>query len=352
MSSIYTSGSPFRVLFSLACVVVIVAGLKAASSLLVPFLLAMFVAITCAPLLSWLRKHKVPTALAVLCIICLIALFALLVVVFLGASITDFSSRLPEYQKQLSGKISEYLLWVDDLGAEIPSTTVSDIFNPGLVMSLIGNTLARLRVVLTNTVFILLTVIFILFEITSFPRKIAVAFDDSERSLDQLERIGANINRYLAIKSVTSGLTGVLVGVFVWIMGLDFPLLWGVLAFLLNYIPTIGSFIAAIPALLLALVQLDGAGFLMVCLGYVLINFGVSNGLEPRLFGKGIGLSTLVVFVSLVFWGWVLGPIGMLLSVPLTMIVKIAMEDNPQTRWISIFLGPDPKTKNKEEGNA
>ncbi len=343
MSDYNRSASNLRVLLSLACVVVIVAGLKAASSLLVPFLLAVFVATTCAPLLSWLHVRKVPTSLAVLLIISLVAFLALLVVTFLGASVTDFTKRLPEYQVQLSGKLNEYTQWVKNLGGEIPPSTFSDMFNPGLVMSLVGNTLARLRVILTNAIFIMLTVIFILFEVSSFPRKLAAAFNDSGRSLEQFERIGANINRYLAIKSMTSLLTGVLVGVFVWIMGLDFPLLWGVIAFLLNYIPTIGSFIAAIPAVLLALVQLDFSGFLLVCTGYVIINFGVSNGIEPRLFGKGIGLSTLVVFISLVFWGWVLGPIGMLLSVPLTMIVKIAMEDNPGTRWISIFLGPDPR---------
>jgi predicted PurR-regulated permease PerM len=124
------------------------------------------------------------------------------------------------------------------------------------------------------------------------------------------------------------------------VVGVDFPVLWGVLAFFLNYVPNIGSIVAAIPPTLLALLGLGGGASFAILTGYVVINNVLGNIVEPRVMGQGLGLSPFAVLLSLVFWGWVLGPIGMLLSIPLTMAVKIAMESGDQTRWIAVLLGP------------
>jgi len=150
-----------------------------------------------------------------------------------------------------------------------------------------------------------------------------------------------SVNRYLIIKTAVSIATGAAVTLWLTILGVDYPILWGVVAFLFNFVPNIGSIIAAVPALLLALVQLGPEAVLYTGAGYVVINLVVGNAVEPRFMGRGVGLSTLVVFVSLVFWGWTLGLVGMLLSVPLTMIVKIALESKDETRWIAVLLGPD-----------
>jgi predicted PurR-regulated permease PerM len=144
----------------------------------------------------------------------------------------------------------------------------------------------------------------------------------------------------MGIKTWTSMLTGVLVSLWLWLLGVDHAQLWGVMAFLLNYVPNIGSFIAAVPAVLLALVQLGPGSALLAALGYLVVNIIIGNVIEPRFMGKGLGLSTLVVFLSLVFWGWVLGPVGMLLSVPLTITVKLALDSKPETRWLGVLLGP------------
>jgi len=148
-----------------------------------------------------------------------------------------------------------------------------------------------------------------------------------------------SLNKYLAIKTIFSLATGILVGIWLFILGVDYPILWGLLAFLLNYVPNIGSIIAAIPACLVALIQLGPVYALSAALGYLVLNIAIGSILEPRFMGRGLGLSTLVVFLSLVFWGWVLGPVGMLLSVPLTMIVKIALEGRDDTRKMAILLG-------------
>jgi predicted PurR-regulated permease PerM len=202
-----------------------------------------------------------------------------------------------------------------------------------------ANTLAGLSGLLTNVFMILLTVIFILLEASGFPQKLRTALGDPEESLGQFKSITESVNRYLAMKTIFSLATGVAVAIWLAILGVDFALLWGLVAFLLNYVPNIGSIIAAIPAVLLALIQLGVGPALLACLGYVVVNVVFGSILEPKFMGRGLGLSALVVFLSLVFWGWVLGPVGMVLSVPLTMIVKVALESHEDTQWIAVMLG-------------
>ena len=146
------------------------------------------------------------------------------------------------------------------------------------------------------------------------------------------------VQNYLAIKTAVSVFTGVLVGIWVWALGLDLPLLWGLVAFIFNYIPNLGSILAAVPAVLLALVQFGPGRAAVVASGYLAINLVFGNDVEPMMLGRRLGLSTLVVFMSRVFWGWVWGPVGMLLSVPLTMMLKIAMENTEDLRWVAVML--------------
>jgi len=152
----------------------------------------------------------------------------------------------------------------------------------------------------------------------------------------------------LAIKAAISLLTGLIIFIWLWILGVDYAILWGLLAFLLNFIPTVGSFIAAVPAVLLALVQLGVLHAGLTLGGFVVVNLVMGNAIEPRWMGRGLNLSPLVVFVSLVLWGWVLGPVGMLLSIPLTIMIKIALENQPESRWIGIMLGGASNANNSQ----
>jgi predicted PurR-regulated permease PerM len=224
-------------------------------------------------------------------------------------------------------------------GLEISPKFLDEYFNPAKAMGLAADTLKGVTGVFTNIFMILLTVVFILLEASVIPSKLQAALKDPGESVPRLGEFLANLNRYLAIKTIFSLLTGI--GIWLWlvILGVDYPVLWGVLAFALNYIPNIGSIIAAIPASLLALVQLGLGPSILTVLGYLVVNTVLGNFLEPRFMGRGLGLSTLVVFLSLVFWGWVLGPMGMLLSVPLTMIVKIWLESGEDTKRAAILLG-------------
>jgi len=148
------------------------------------------------------------------------------------------------------------------------------------------------------------------------------------------------VRNYMSMKTIISMITGVVIWAALWVIGVDYPVLWGVLAFMLNFVPNIGSIIAAVPAVMLTIVQLGVSPALLVAGVYVAVNIIVGSVIEPKYMGKGLGLSTLVVFVSLVFWGWVLGPVGMLLSVPLTITVKLALDSKPETQWLGHLLGP------------
>ena len=254
-----------------------------------------------------------------------------------------FTAKLPFYQARLVEIVEGLVVLAEPLGIEVSQELLLSYFDPGTALVLAGNTLRGLGGVLSNSFLILLTVIFILAEASSFPRKLRDVLTDPDNDLPHFARFADNVNRYMAIKTTISIVTGVIVSVFLALLGVDFPVLWGLLAFLLNYVPTIGSFIAAVPALLLALIQLGPLHAAIAAGGYFLLNIIMGNAVEPRFMGQGLGLSTLVVFISLVFWGWMLGPVGMLLSVPLTMTAKIALEASPTSAWLASLLGPAEK---------
>lgn len=332
--------TPLRTLLGLAAFIVVIAGMRSAVDIIVPFLLAAFIAIVAAPGMFWLERRKVPAALAIFIVISVILIAVSAVAALIGTTINDFSRDVPTHQRNLTLQLGTLIGWLNQRGIEVSSQEILQYIDPGKAMQLVSVLLKGLGSVLSNVFLILLTVIFMLAEASSFPHKLRTIFG-AQRSLASFETFIINVKTYVEIKTLTSFITGLLVTFWVWIIGLDYALLWGLLAFLLNYVPTIGSIIASVPAILLALIQLGPGSALLVTLGYVVVNVGIGNGVEPRFMGRGLGLSTLVVFLSLIFWGWVLGPIGMLLSVPLTMTAKIALDSRDDTRWLAILLGPE-----------
>lgn len=326
-------------LVKLASLVIIVAGMKAASSLIVPFLLAVFLAIICAPLLFWLQKRGIPELLGLLMILAIVVGLWLMLAMLVSTALSEFSRNVPYYQDRLNLILRAMLAWLAGYGISIDSALVVEILNPGKIMKLIGGTLNGLGGMLTNAFLILLTFVFLLLEAAGIPDKIKAIRGNSENSLIEYVEITSGVNRYLAMKTMTSLATALAVYLFLFFQNVDFAILWAVFAFLLNFVPNIGSIIAAIPAVLLALIQLGPLNALITAIGYLVINIIIGSIVEPRIMGKSVGLSTLVVFLSLAFWGWVLGPVGMLLSVPLTMTVKVALSGSESTRWIGLLLG-------------
>lgn len=325
-------------LVSIAAAVVVIAGLRSAQSLVVPFMLALFFAIIAAPAVNWLQRKRIPPAAAVVIVVMLMLAVLSVVGVVLGGSVNRFVAAIPQYQERIDGLLDAIPTYAERFDLEVDRSELQDVISPGSVMGWLGSGLKGLAAILSNTFLISLIVVFMLLEGLWLPTKLRVAFGESSEVVQQVGLATTQIQRYLAVKTVISLATGALVAAWTAIVGLDFALVWGLLAFLLNFIPTIGSLIAAVPAVLLALVQLGPGSALAVAIGYLVVNVLFGNIIEPNVMGRTLGLSTLVVFLSLVFWGWVLGTVGMLLSVPLTMIIKIILESNERTRPIAIML--------------
>jgi predicted PurR-regulated permease PerM len=326
------------ILIALASFVIVVAGMKAAAAIVNPFLLAVFLAILLSPPLFWLQRQGVPNALAIAAIILVLLVVVFLLVVFVGRSVQSFSQQLPAYQERLSAIMASLLDYLSGLGVDLSKSPLTDFISPGKAMRVTAQVLSGLTGLFTNMFFIMLTVILILLEASVFPQKFQAAFPDPEKIVSPFRTFMDKVNRYLVIKTLFSLATGICVWLWLEVLGVDFAPTWGMVAFFLNFIPNIGSIIAAIPAVLLALIQLGLPSALLATLGYTVVNVVFGNFIEPRFLGRGLGMSTLVVFISLIFWGWVLGTIGMVLSIPLTMIVKIALASDEDTRWIAIML--------------
>jgi len=335
------SDREMRFFVIVATLVIIIGGINQAQSVLASFLVAVFLAAIGTPPVLWLERKRIPSVVAVLLVVTgMIATLAIVGVV-VGTSVNSFYAELPVYQARLQERVSAFQTFWETKGILGTDKVLLGYVNPGAVMSMTARLLAGLGSTLSNIVLILITVTFILFEASSFPVKLRAILGHSQQAFPQFTRFVGDIERYMIIKTAISLAAGILIGIWLAILGVDFPILWGFLAFLLHYVPNVGFLIAAIPAVLLALVQLGAGTASLAAAGYLVINFVLGNMVEPMLMGRRLGLSTLVVFLSLIFWGSLLGPIGMVLCIPLTMTLKFACENNKSTRWIAVLLGPE-----------
>lgn len=331
--------SSTRILVAMAALVVIFAGFSAAKVIVVPFLLALFISIAASAPLSWLQRKGVPLGLALLIVIACILIFGVAWMTLIAASVKDFSSNIPTYEYQFKEQVVAVTQLLTNWGVDMGGLQMTDVVKAGSVMKFITVLFNGLGNVLTNGFLILMTVTFMLLESSSFPRKLNSISSSSSESLQRFDQFVKDIRHYMAIKTLISMITGTVAATLVWLLGIDYPILWGLLAFMLNYVPNVGSIVAACPPAVLAVVQYGFARAILVVLVYLFLNILMGNIVEPRWMGRGLGISVLVVFLSLLFWGWLLGPVGMLLSVPLTVTVKMALDSHDHTRWASKMLG-------------
>jgi predicted PurR-regulated permease PerM len=325
----------------MACVVIILAGIKTASPIVVPFVLSAFLAVICNPAIVLLSKYRIPKWLSIILLMAFIVLMGLWLASLVGSSINEFSKQMPVYRQQLIEQFAWIIEKLQTFNIQISKQKVLDYFDPGMALSMTTNMLSGVGNVMANLFLIILTIVFMLFEAQSLPKKFHLALDDPDMRLKQIDKFLHSVNQYMVIKTLVSLATAAVIGIGLSIIGVDYALLWAVIAFLFNYIPNIGSIIAAIPAVLLAFIQMGPGAAGITGLLYVGTNMVMGNVVEPRFMGRGLGLSTLVVFLSLIFWGWLLGSVGMLLSVPLTMIVKIGLESSQSGGWLAILLSDD-----------
>ena len=341
-----------RLLFTLAIAFILIQGLRFTQPVLLPVATAAFLAVICLPIVLWLSRKRIPLALAILVTVLAVAgCFGLLILVG--------SQQLNELQARLllviDATVPQVYPWLAQVEEWVPALEEGQL--PELVRGLLdARFLTNLVTIattwalsfITTTFLVVLIFVFALGEAAVLPRKLRIIAGDDVPLDERFGKIIGEVQGYLVIKTLVSLATGVLVGLWTWAMGLDLPILLGLIAFVLNYIPTIGSIIASVPAVVLALIDIDPvtAEFIgldiqhavIVCLGYLTVNVFFGNWLEPTLMGRRLGLSTLIVVVSLFFWGWLWGPLGALLSVPLTMVVKIMLENTRDLQWIAVLL--------------
>ena len=327
-----------QVLFNLAAIVVVVAGMRASSEILIPFLLAIFISVIANPLVVRLRSRGIPIIGAILIVIFGIIAIGIGVASLLGTSLNDFSENLPIYKEMVNNTATNFFAFFEERGLKISGAAIIERFDPGAAMSLTSSILSGLGGALSSGLLILLMVVFMLLEATIFKYKMRHVFGSQPNGSSQVDSFTDTVNRYMLIKTGTSIATGVIATIWLMILDVDYPLLWGFLTFLFNYVPTVGSIIAAVPPALLALITISPITALLSAAGYLVINITIGSILEPRILGHGLGLSTVVVFISLLFWGWVFGPIGMVLSVPLTMTIKIALSNSESGKWLSALM--------------
>ncbi|MGI9648209.1 MAG: AI-2E family transporter [Acidimicrobiia bacterium] len=348
-----------RFLLSAASLVIVIAGLRAAGSLILPILLAGFLAVLSSPLQRWFRRRGIGVAISVL--LTVLAVFAVLAVFTLmfSAAVAEAGAAAPQYIEQLqeSARAARSDLQDSALAEYVSLEQVDPASLVEIITSTFGG-LVRGTVVGVATAFswatlILLATVFMLVEGTGFIDKLRLATQGrGDVDLDQFRQITRELQHYLGIKTIVSVGTGLTIFCLTWIVGLDFPLFWGLSAFLLNYIPTLGSIIAGVPATILAAIQ-HGPGMAgFVAFGYLAVNVGLGSIVEPRLMGLRFRLSTLVVFLSLLFWGFIWGPLGMLLSVPLTRTLVIVVENITDDHWLPVLLGRNPRPTDKTADSA
>jgi len=328
----------------MASIVIVLAGIKSASDVLVPFLLSLFIAIILSPSYNYIKSKKVPEGIALLLVIGLFLVFLALVGKLIGTSVADFSANTDVYASKLTSHYTDIANYALSIGVTLPVDDFSNLFNSKRIMTFGTTILQGMGSMFTNGFVIILTVVFMLLESGHFVNKIDFANGNKDTIL-HIKEISTKIKHYMVLKALISLLTGSIVWIALLLVGTDYAFLWAVLAFMFNFIPNIGSIIAAVPAVLITLVQLGSVSAAIVTLVYVSVNVIIGSIIEPKVMGKGLGLSTLIVFLSLLFWGWLLGMVGMLLSIPLTIMAKIAFDAHENTKWLAVLLGTGENLK-------
>lgn len=332
-------GAGAKTVLMLAATTVVVYGLHEARGLLVPLVAAAFITVVSLPVVVWLTDRGFPRWAAVV-----VAVLVDLAVLFgfgglVGGSLNEFYERVPVYQERLTHLSTDAAVWMDHNGFDIDPDTVSRGVDRVGVLDVVADLFQRVWALGSKALLVALLVLFMLFEVGPWRTKLAYVLHRPTLDLPRFARAAREVQTYLVVKSGLSVITGGLCGVWVAICGVDFPLLWGLLAFFLNYIPTLGMFIATIPPVVVALIQFGPGSAILVLAGYLVINFTLGNFVEPRIMGRALGLSPLVVFLSMVFWGLLWGPIGALVAVPLTMVIKILLASTEDLRWAAVLLG-------------
>ncbi len=340
--------SASKIMLILACFVVVVFGMREAGEIITPIIIASIVAILFFPFHHWLIDKHVPTWLALVIVMLLILLVLSVMVSITVISITQFINRIPEYSDSLQRLVNGALTLIETLPVGVEKFLNFESFEVTQLLNVSGSLLSGVLDGLSNWFIVFLLVVFMLADFAFLPGKFEEMFKDNQQIL-ALTDLMSSIRRYLSITTSTGLIIGVANTVLLAFVGVDFAVLWGIVAFLMNFIPSVGIIISVIPPVILALLEFNWQTALIVGGGIILINFFVENIIKPRVMEEDLNISPLFVMISLVLWTFVLGPIGTILAVPLTLIAtKLLLEVSDETRWLAILMTANPRPRKKK----
>lgn len=322
--------------------------MKFASSLIAPFLIAVALSIILAPTLSFFERKKIPRILSLIVIFLLFLLPLLVLGGYIGSEVKDFSSNFSEISQKFNVTLEKFAQTMERFGIQVKHKELEQILANSNVGDIVKNLATQAGSQFSNIFLIFFMLAFMLMESKYFYNKMLKLADENGKDVLEWMNIIEKIKSYFSIKVKTSLFTALWVLSVLWFYDVNYFYLWATLAFVLNFIPVIGSILAAIPPIIMAMLDQGMMTSLWVALWYLIINTVVGNILEPKIMGKGLGISALIIFLSMTFWGWIFGPTGMILSVPLTMIFQFFFSQYEETKWISLMLS-DYETPSMKE---
>lgn len=359
-----------NVLLTLACVVIIIAGLKLSRDICVPIAMGLFLGILSLPVLNFLnRRLKFPRPLAILTTVFAVLMMLGGILYVVSGVIPEFRKKWPKYAESLKTQATTYSETIDlqlekveswgsffgvepDPEREAPKLKeiILQNWDANAVVEFIAPTslVGKFTSFASKSFFVLILMVFVLAESRKYAGKVRRVIKLRGPNLGRFQNSSRDIQSYLLLKTAVSLLTGVLAWLTCELMHVEFPVLWGMVAFILNFIPVIGSIVAALPPVALALILQGFWPAVIVLVAYLAINITIGNALEPKLLGDSFGISTIVVILSVLVWGYIWGPAGMFLAVPLTMMVKVMLDNTAELKWISVLIssgGDDSESK-------
>ncbi|MFI5720634.1 AI-2E family transporter [Nocardia sp. NPDC051750] len=329
------------VLLIAAATVVAITGAKAFAGVLGPVFLALMLAIAVQPIQQWMQRRGRPAWLGMLAALVTVYLILLGLVAAMAVSAAQLATSLPDYSDQFGDLLDQVqnLLARFGIDQERIDHALSG-FDFGKLVELLEDLLRGLAGAFSNLLFVVTLLLFMVFDGMTIGRRIGVLRTMRPDIAEALGSFTAGTRKYLIVSTVFGLIVAVLDGVALWILAVPFPLLWALLSFITNYIPNIGFVIGLVPPALLALLDSGVPKMIWVIVVYCVFNVVVQSVIQPKYVGDAVGLSVTITFLSLVFWSWVLGALGALLAIPLTLLAKALLLDiDPSTRWMDVLIG-------------
>jgi AI-2 transport protein TqsA len=326
-----------RVMLVLAATVVVLVGIRLGAPILNPIFFAVVLSLLFSPVYSWLKRRGLPAPLALLIMLVLLTVLFVGLIFILGVSISRFSERVGFYTTQLNGQLTDLDALIERLG--LSNVDLRDVVKPSALAGALGVVLSGIAAFLSDLFLILMIMLFLLGEGPAMMNRLRASVGEGHPQVARLTTVGQSVVRQFGLRAIVNLVTGAGVTVLLFVLGVDFPLLWGILTFFLSFVPYIGLVLAVAPAVVLALAEFGVTRAVLVIAGVVVINILAENVLSPMMMGRGLNISPTVVFLSFIIWAWLLGGPGAFLALPITLFVAVMFDTFPETRWLASIIG-------------